>query len=327
MAILICKAVLVPAEKQSLKKIFVISPIGPAEADGFDPTQTVLDEIIKPAAADAGGYEVPRRADEIHKHGSISAQVVTSIIKADVCVADLTGRNPNVMYEVAIGHAANKPVLLLQQEPGGPPFDFSHERAIHYDLRVDLANAARQELAEQLRDAHQDSVSGVPARTFNPVRELFQQMRTRENASEPEALLMDNVQMLQRQVMMLAERLDATQMLSPRLPDSKRPLAANIIEYAGAELDGIYHLAMLHSDDDPLVQKSMRDLHRAVMEAGMTKRVRFILDRLEEELLSLVAKGTVDTAACSKALVMATAQIRDDKRRRLDKELGAGLDE
>jgi hypothetical protein len=56
-----------------------------------------------------------------------------SIEKARVVVADLTGRNPNVFYEVGIAHTLNKDVLLLSQSMSDVPFDLRHRRVLVYD--------------------------------------------------------------------------------------------------------------------------------------------------------------------------------------------------
>src|SRR5262245_55441539 len=51
-------------------------------------------------------------------------QTQSGIRRAEVVVADLTGSNPNVLFEVGFALGLSKPVLLLSQEPaGGVPFD------------------------------------------------------------------------------------------------------------------------------------------------------------------------------------------------------------
>lgn len=201
-----------------LKTVFVIAPIGKLDGDGNDFGKLCLEQIIKPAAKDCGGYEVPVRADEHHKPGSVAAKVVTAILDADVCVADLTGRNANVMYEVAIAHAAGKPVVLLQQEDGGPPFDFADERVIHYGLRVDLANTARAELVSHLRAAQEDEEDGRLKATMNPVRVLFGQLKAAAKASEPERAFIAELQAMRREVAELAFMVP--RLMEPNLRDS-----------------------------------------------------------------------------------------------------------
>lgn len=181
------------APSEELKSIFVISPIGKVDDDDFDFTKLFLDEIVKPAAEAAGRFKVPVRADEVRAPGSITAKVVRDIVKADVCIADLTGRNPNVMYEVAIAHAADKPVILLQQEAGGPPFDFTDERVIRYSTRADEANRAREALTDHLKNAwHEDSDEQLK-NTMHPVRMVFRDLQARASATDPEQAILERL--------------------------------------------------------------------------------------------------------------------------------------
>jgi hypothetical protein len=59
--------------------------------------------------------------------------ITRSIEKAKIIVADLTGRNPNVFYEVGIAHTLNKTVLLLAQNIEDVPFDLRHRRVLLYE--------------------------------------------------------------------------------------------------------------------------------------------------------------------------------------------------
>jgi hypothetical protein len=60
------------------------------------------------------------------------------IRKADVLIADCTGRNPNVFYELGIAHAYEKKVILLTKDSiADAPTDVRHFEFIRYDLRRD----------------------------------------------------------------------------------------------------------------------------------------------------------------------------------------------
>jgi len=72
------------------------------------------------------------RGDDIFSGGAIVDDIWNSITNAFVIVADCTGRNPNVFYELGIVHAVGKPLVLLTQEQADAPFDIRHLRQIRY---------------------------------------------------------------------------------------------------------------------------------------------------------------------------------------------------
>jgi len=76
------------------------------------------------------------RADaEIFGTGKIIDQIWDGIHSARVLVAELTGRNPNVLYELGLAHALRKPVVLVSSNKDDVPFDVQHVRVIYYDMR------------------------------------------------------------------------------------------------------------------------------------------------------------------------------------------------
>lgn len=66
-------------------------------------------------------------------------------------IADVTGRNPNVMYEIGIAHTLGKTVILLTQEVHDIPFDFRGYRHIDYADNVDGFAKLERELPNFLR--------------------------------------------------------------------------------------------------------------------------------------------------------------------------------
>ncbi len=101
---------------------------------------------IKGACEDAGVY--CDRVDEQIFAGSMLDRIYNQISKADIIVADMTGRNPNVFYEVGYAHVLGKTVILLTQQSEDIPFDLKHFQHIVYnaqikELRADLAKRVK----------------------------------------------------------------------------------------------------------------------------------------------------------------------------------------
>lgn len=72
------------------------------------------------------------RADDFFTNGSIMADVWSALNHAAIVIADCTGRNPNVFYEIGIAHALGKETILISQSIDDIPFDLRHLRVIVY---------------------------------------------------------------------------------------------------------------------------------------------------------------------------------------------------
>jgi hypothetical protein len=104
---------------------FVISPFGGWHDDYHR-------DIFCPAIKQAGLE--PARADDLFRSSNIVHDIWHLVATARVLLADLTGKNPNVFYELGLAHAARKPVLLLTQSMDDVPFDLRALRVITYDV-------------------------------------------------------------------------------------------------------------------------------------------------------------------------------------------------
>lgn len=74
-----------------------------------------------------------KRADDIFSNGVIIENIWEYINRAQIVIADLTGKNPNVFYEVGMAHVLGKPVVLVTQSIEDVPFDLRHIRNIVYE--------------------------------------------------------------------------------------------------------------------------------------------------------------------------------------------------
>jgi len=74
-----------------------------------------------------------RRADDFFTTHHVMSDVWEAINAARLVIADCTGRNPNVFYEIGVAHTVGRPVVLITQHSRDVPFDLQAVRYIQYD--------------------------------------------------------------------------------------------------------------------------------------------------------------------------------------------------
>lgn len=131
------------------KTCFVLMPFSAPFNDYYQ-------KIYKPAIKDAGFK--PLRVDEITAPRPFIEDIVDSIRNSDVVLAEITGRNPNVMYEMGIAYAAKTPIVIISQSVSEAPTDLKHQRIVVYDttkpswpakLRSHITNAMRESVPDK----------------------------------------------------------------------------------------------------------------------------------------------------------------------------------
>lgn len=114
---------------------------------------------LRPLIADAlqkSGIEPILVEETTESEAPIAGNLLRAIERADLVIADLTGSNPNVMYEVGFAHALRKPVLLMvQRKEGNVPSAIGGRLFLVYDpsnlekLRNDVQLGANWYLSER----------------------------------------------------------------------------------------------------------------------------------------------------------------------------------
>jgi hypothetical protein len=178
-----------------MKLCFVISPIGTASSETRKRSDGFLREVIKPVAEEFGYYV--ERADEDKSPGVVTDRIIGKVIDADLVIADLHGHNPNVMYEVAIRHATDKPLVQMAEEGELLPFDIGNLSTVFYDPSVAGLQKWRADLRQAIEGSHRVTGGSNPVVRAGLMRTLQSQSGTDGSAL---AELLDEMQNLKHQV-------------------------------------------------------------------------------------------------------------------------------
>jgi len=95
-----------------------------------EPFYRIYSEHIKPTM-EGLGFRV-LKSDDLFTTNEIIEDIWEYINKAKIIIADVTGRNSNVFYELGIAHTVGKKVIILTQFDNDVPFDLKYFRYFKY---------------------------------------------------------------------------------------------------------------------------------------------------------------------------------------------------
>lgn len=161
------------------KTCFVIAPIGDSDSDTRKRSDQVLKHIITPAVKERGYDAI--RADQISEPGMITSQVIQHIVDDPLVVADLTDRNPNVFYELAVRHALRKPLVQIIRKGDAIPFDVAGMRTIPVDHKdLDSVEEAKKDIIKQI-----DATEKAGSRLETPIS-VAVELQTLRQSDDPQ---------------------------------------------------------------------------------------------------------------------------------------------
>ncbi len=288
---------------------FFIAPIGEDGSDIRHRSDGVLKFIVSRAAQELGLTAI--RADQIAAPGQITLQVIDHILQAKAAVADLTNRNPNVFYELAVRHSARLPVALIVAHDEPPlPFDLAQMRVIRFDYRdLESADQCRQAIVAQLREALDGAVDS-PIGASVDLRALGSGDRVERSIAEVLTGISE-LAGLQRAVLESSARSDQrVELLYRELYEEARRLGGARTYYAAEVAQRRLELAAeeLARGVYPTTRAARRSLERLV-------------DQVETDALPIAddAQQAVDLAAQVREMLQDTDQPSEDESSSEDK--------
>ena len=144
-------------QRQARPYVFILMPFNAEFHDTYE-------SGIKLACKAAG--VACERVDDQSFDETILQRILGQIRKADAIVADMSGRNPNVFYEVGYAHALQKRVILLTRDAADIPFDLKHHQHIVYEGKSFLL---RERLTKKLKWCFQTPMPDIDFQSDRPI--------------------------------------------------------------------------------------------------------------------------------------------------------------
>lgn len=135
------------------KKAFIVTPIGRANTSVNRAARGLIETVLTPVLISMD-FTVNNPMND-NSSGSITNQIIGHIVEDDLVIVNLTDMNPNVMYELALRHSTDKPVVILirSDQMSNVPFDIKDERIISFNDSLYGVEKLKKTIKEYINEA------------------------------------------------------------------------------------------------------------------------------------------------------------------------------
>ncbi len=166
-----------------MKDCFIICPLDQAGSEIRKRSDKVLKHVLDPVLKKLKYKAI--RADQVPKAGLITSQVINLIIESPLVIADLTGGNPNVFYELAIRHASGKPYIQIIEKGEKIPFDIGVVRTVEIDhTDLDSVEEVKSMISSWVKEFEKGHVPDSPISVATSTRLLQSDEKLAEKIAE-----------------------------------------------------------------------------------------------------------------------------------------------
>ena len=260
-----------------------------AECEGYEPDHFahVYNDIIKPAVAKTD--YIATRADEVKETNLIHLDILKKLIDAPIAICDLSTRNPNVLFELGIRQAFDKPVVLIQEKGTPKIFDIGPLRYLEYskEMRYHEVLESQNQLCEAI-NATKNAENEV-----GNVNSIVKLMALNSPALMPkldnnnkELLSIDVVRSQMSDLRMMIER-----MMFENHRSSASPGSITVIEYGSIvnRLDQLYSDRIFGPETEREYSNLMMEAH-SLLNSCENERDR----RMVQNLISRISRQQSD---------------------------------
>ncbi|WP_371322868.1 hypothetical protein VX159_10655 [Dechloromonas sp. ZY10] len=186
-------------ERMQCGIVMPISAIDGCTADHWSEVKAIITDAVERIEAPKFTARLVSDADDV---GVIQRRIVQGVYGADVIVCDVSGKNPNVMFELGMRLAFDKPTVIIKDDKTDYMFDTGVIEHITYprDLRFQRIVEFKQLLAQKVLATYNASLRDPDNSTFLKNFGTFKVAHLTEKEASAEQIILDAIGDLQREV-------------------------------------------------------------------------------------------------------------------------------
>jgi hypothetical protein len=256
-------------EKSEINDCFIIMPV--SDPDGYDKGhfKKVYEDIFKVACEKSGFHAI--RSDEVLQTNLIHLDILQKLIASPMAICDLSNRNPNVLFELGLRQAFDKPTVLVQ-ECGTPKiFDIAPLRYTEYRKELHYREVLEDQItiSEALKATKKATDSG------EGINSIINLLSLSSPASLKDVTVNDSAKMLQIVMSEMNELRTDFQRTIQRIDER---------DINDREIQNRYDIDLERSIKD------FRLLNELAVRGASFERIKELYDRIQTRLLRLLKR-------------------------------------
>jgi len=189
-------------KKAELKKCGIVMPISPIEnltAEHWKDVLVILNDTIKDS-----GFE-PNLVSNSNESGVIQKRIIQNLYSNPIVICDVSAKNPNVMFELGVRLAFDKPTIIIKDDKTNYSFDTSPIEHLDYprDLRFSSIVAFKKELSKKIKATYDASINDENYSTFLKHFGQYKVAGLKETEISSDRYILESIENLTQEVNLL----------------------------------------------------------------------------------------------------------------------------
>ena len=215
------KKVVNEEQRQVCGIVMPISEIDGLPKSHWDEVYNIIAESISSA-----GFK-PNLVSNSEDIGVIQKRIVQNLYENPIVVCDVSAKNPNVMFELGLRLAFDKPTIIIKDDKTNYSFDTSPIEHLEYprDLRFSKIRDFGDKLANRIISTHKKASDDIEYSTFLKHFGTFKVAKIETEEVTKEDIIMDEIRALKDMVMRASRGADSKIRLSDSFGLKNRELS------------------------------------------------------------------------------------------------------